>query len=48
MEEYRLWVYNLAKKIQSKLSLVKVMPELKDDLFPSESLGYYPFAIICF
>lgn len=51
MEEARKWAYRLAKEIQGKLELVKVMPELKDELFPAMPSSYCshcPFAIECF
>lgn len=51
MEKARLWAYNLAKDIQSKLSLVKGMPELKDDLFPAtptNNCSHCTFALECF
>lgn len=51
MEEARKWAYGLAKEIRGKLEMVKVMPELKDELFPATPLShcsYCPFAIECY
>lgn len=51
MENARSWAYEMAKEIQCKLSLLKVMPELKDGLFPDTPSSYCahcPLAIECF
>lgn len=51
MEQARLWAYETAKEIQGKLELVKVMPELKDELFPAtpnRNCSHCPFSISCF
>src|SRR5699024_3842518 len=51
MEEARLWALYLSKEIQGKLSMVKAIPDLKDDLFhdkPSYFCSHCPFAVECF
>lgn len=51
METSRMWAYRLATNIQGKLNLAKVMPELKNELFPattSSFCSHCPFAVECF
>lgn len=35
MEQARTWAYNVAKEIQAKVELVKLMPQLRNELFPA-------------
>jgi len=51
MEEARRWAYDTAKEIQGKLELVKVLQEMKDELFPAtpqRNCSHCPFSASCF
>ncbi|MEN1970105.1 PD-(D/E)XK nuclease family protein [Lentibacillus sp. N15] len=51
MEQARVWAYRTAKEIQGKLDIVKMIPELRDELFhstPSSYCSHCPLAIECF
>jgi len=50
-EQARQWALELANEINSKLSILDIMPEKADDLFPdtpSSACSHCPFALECF
>ncbi|MFD1362781.1 PD-(D/E)XK nuclease family protein [Lentibacillus salinarum] len=50
-EQARQWALQLANKINSKLSILDIMPEKADELFPvapSSACSHCPFVLECF
>lgn len=51
MEQARKWALKLANEINSKLTILEIMPEKVDELFPDEpssACSHCPFVLECF